>query len=340
MSRASSLQIRAQNEPSKWICLALVLLSSSFFALFTFNWEYDFSYKALNPRLWQYFLAIFSGGALGVAGLMLQKLTKNPLADISLLGIGSLNIIAISVFIFLNFDGEKASLPFLKAVLPIISLLASLLGTTIVYLLTKKKKSTQSLVISGIAFQFLCEAISVTILNFISNDQDSSRQIFVEISNYSYGKLPDIATVSLFPEWRITTIVSFLLIAVIAIAIWVFRRDLELMEIGEDYAISQGIKVKKLRLILFGAIALLAGIESALVGTISLLGIIAPHISKFLFGNKASSNVIASFIVGALLVVLATFFSVNLAQNIPIGIFSTAIITPIFLFLLLKNKNL
>ncbi|WP_238530700.1 iron ABC transporter permease [Mycoplasma wenyonii] len=285
-------------------------------------------------------MAIFSGGALGVAGLMLQKLTKNPLADISLLGIGSLNIIAISIFIYLSFDGEKTSLPFLKAVLPIISLLASLAGTAIVYWLTKKKKTSKSFVISGIAFQFLCEAISVSILSFIKSNKENAQQIFVEISNYSYGKFPNISEVSLFPEWRITTIVSFLLIAVIAIAIWVFRRELELMEIGEDYATSQGIQVKKLRIILFTAIALLAGIESALVGTISLLGIIAPHISKFLFGNKASSNVIASFIIGALLVVLATFFSVNLSQNVPIGIFSTALITPIFLFLLLKNKNL
>ncbi|AHC39857.1 ABC transporter [Mycoplasma ovis str. Michigan] len=340
MSRAGALQIRAQNELSKWICLVLVLLSASFFTLFTFNWKYDFSYKALNPRLWQYFLAIFSGGALGVSGLMLQKLTKNPLADISLLGIGSLNIIAISIFIFLNFDGEKSSLPFLKAVLPIISLFASIFGTAIVYWLSKKKKSSKSFVISGIVFQFLCEAISVAILSFITQNKDNSQQISVEISNYSYGKLPDISNISIFPEWRISTIVSFLLIAIISITIWIFRRELELMEIGEDYATSQGIKVHRLRIMLFGAIALLAGIESALVGTISLLGIIAPHISIFLFGNKASSNVIASFIIGALLVVLATFLSVNLAQNVPIGIFSTAIITPIFLVLLLKNKNL
>ncbi|AFO51691.1 hemin transport system permease [Candidatus Mycoplasma haematolamae str. Purdue] len=339
MVGAKALQLRAKNEPSKWICLGIVCLSASFFTLCTFNGSYDFSHRVTNPRLWQYFLAIFSGGALGIAGLLLQKLTRNPLADVSLLGIGSLNIIAISIYIYLTFDGEQASLPPLKVVLPLISLTASIIGTSIVYYLSKNKKSTQAIVVSGISFQFLCEAISVAILGFVKSNPDTTAQISNEISNYSYGKMPDLGTVSVFPEWRISTIISFVLIGAIAGVVWLFRRELELMEIGKDYALSQGIDVDKLKKVLFALIAVLAGIESALVGTISLLGIIAPHIARFLFGNKASSNVVVSFICGALLVVCATFLSINLGQNIPIGILSTALITPIFLVLILRGQR-
>ncbi|ADX97914.1 iron ABC transporter permease [Mycoplasma suis] len=335
-----ALQMRALSEPSKWISLLIVFISATFFTLFTFDGRYDFSYRISNPRLWQYFLAMFSGGALGVAGLLLQKLTKNPLADISLLGIGSLNIIAISLYIFFQFDGEKASVPSLKVILPFISLAASLIGTCLIYFLSKNKKNTQSFVISGISFQFFCEAISVAILSFVNSDRDQASQISREIANYSYGRIPDLQDISAFPHWRIVTIISFILITITVGLVWLFRRELEIIELGDDYAISQGIQIEKLKKMFFVVIAVLAGLESALIGTISLLGIIAPHIAKFIFGNKASSNVLVSFICGALLVVLATFLSVNYGQNIPIGVLSTAIITPIFLFLILKQRGI
>ncbi|CCE66647.1 iron ABC transporter permease [Candidatus Mycoplasma haematominutum] len=340
MNKVNALQLSYQSAPTKWISLGILSCSATFFMLFSLNGQYDFSYQAINPRLWQYFLAVFSGGALGVAGLLLQKLTKNPLADISLLGIGSLNIIAISLFIYFHFDGEKTSLPQLKVLLPIISLASSIIGTAIVYRLSSKRKSAQSFVISGISFQFFCEAISIAILQFSNkSDKNNSTQLSAEISAYSYGKLPNLGVTSLFPEWRISTILSFVLIAIVSGVVWLYRRELELLEIGNDYAASQGINVVGLKKLLFGLISILAGLESALVGTISLLGIIAPHLARFIFGNKASSNVIVSFICGALLVVLATFISINLDQNIPIGILSTAIITPIFLFLVIKHSR-
>ncbi|WP_043896190.1 iron ABC transporter permease [Mycoplasma parvum] len=341
MSVNRALQLRTLSEPSKWISLLIVCCSATFFTLFTFNGYYDFNiHRISNLRLWQYFLATFSGGALGVAGLLLQKLTKNPLADISLLGIGSLNIIAISFYIFVTFDGEKASVPILKLILPFVSLLASIFGTSLIYFLSKNKKNTQSFVISGIAFQFFCEAISVAILSVVTNNKDNASLISKEIANYSYGRLPNLEEITALPHWRIVTIISFVLIAFIVGLVWLFRRELEIIELGDDYAISQGIQIKKVKKMFFVIIALLAGIESSLIGTISLLGIIAPHIAKFIFGNKASSNVLVSFICGALLVVSATFFSVNFGGDIPIGILSTAIITPIFLFLILRQKSI
>jgi len=85
-------------------------------------------------------------------------------------------------------------------------------------------------------------------------------------------------------------------------------------------------------------VALLAGAASATLGTVALLGIIAPSIARLLFKNKMWQMSLASFFIGGIMVALAAFVSLNFEVGLPVGILSTAIVIPYFLFLMVKEK--
>lgn len=120
--------------------------------------------------------------------------------------------------------------------------------------------------------------------------------------------------------------------------IYFLRKKIDIIEINENLAKSYGIRVEFVKFLLYFLVAVLAGIEAALIGTIALLGILASSIAKFLFGNKTGINVFATFLIGATLVLFASFISVNLATDIPIGYLSTAIITPYFIYMIVKKN--
>ena len=89
---------------------------------------------------------------------------------------------------------------------------------------------------------------------------------------------------------------------------------------------------------MFMLVAILAGVEATILGTVALLGIIAPSIARLMFKNKFTSMSIASFIIGGILVMLASFISTNLGTGLPPGILSTAIAAPYFIFLIVRGK--
>lgn len=304
---------------------------------------FDFSLQIFNNRIWQYLIAIFGGGALGVAGLLLQKTTRNNLADVSILGIGSLNIIFISLYIFsYSTTSGIRNQELIRQTLPLITIASSILGTGIIYTLTKiGDNNSDKFIIVGIALQFLFEAISIAIINPSTSAAPRSVINFTiaQITNFTLGKFPDINFLATTIEWQSVTIISCITIGVLIAIVYFLRKKIDIIEVNEKLAISYGIRVELLKFVLYGLIALLAGIEAAMLGTVALLGILAPNIAKPIFGNKTGTNVFASFLIGGLLVMLATFVSVNLATNVPIGFLSTAIITPYFIFMILKRKK-
>ncbi|AEW45755.1 Ferrichrome ABC transporter permease protein [Mycoplasma haemocanis str. Illinois] len=328
-----------RDDPSKLISLFIVFACVSFLMISTFQWRYDFSSNIGTIRIWQYLLAFFSGGALGVAGLLLQKLTKNDLADISILGVGSLNLIFIILFILGTYDGTHDGSAKLRSYLPLISIASSILGTSLIYNLSKNN-NCEKFTIIGIAFQFIFEAVSVVLSNpKIVEDKDNQARINYEIQNFTYGRFPNVSELSKLFIWRTMTILFCIAIFFIISAVYFFRKEIDLLEMNEELAKFYGVKIKRLKLFLYLSISLLVGIESAMVGTVALLGIVSASFSRLIFGNRATINIPSSFMVGGILVLLASFISINLNQNIPIGFLSTTLIAPAFLYLLFNRRQ-
>ena len=302
---------------------------------------------ALQKSTMQVILAFVGGGALGLAGALLQKVTKNRLAEVSILGIGSLNILFI--YIYATSLKEKAfGNTVWAALMPVFLIFVSIIGTLFVWMVSRSKKANKNtFVIVGIAMQLLVEALSVIIVNPTKLTKSSGsgghssegKIIWGKIKGYTLGDIRnDIGNdkANATPWWLILLVIA--LVLVVFVTIFFIRRKIDTYETSEELAISTGINVKRLRLVIYLLVAVLAGGASAILGTVALLGIIAPSIARMLFKNRMWQMALASFFIGGIMVAAASFVSLNLELGLPVGILSTAIVIPYFIFLMVKEK--
>ena len=290
-------------------------------------------------RIMQILICVFGGGSLAVAGLLLQKVTKNRLAEVSILGIGSINILFIYIYFkWIGNDIFKNSLA--NYLMPIFLIAFSIFGTFIIWAITKSKKANKNtFVIVGIAIQLLAEAISVVVVNPIKliNGTTEEKASWGKIKSYTLGNVRSNPNLESNIQWWLI-ISAIVLIAIIIGVIFILRRKIDTFESSEELATTSGINTKRLRFTIFMLVAILAGIASSIIGSIALLGIIAPSIARLLFKNKTKTLILSTFIIGGLMVMIASWISMNVQIDLPVGILSTAIVVPYFIFLIVREK--
>lgn len=349
---------------SKWLSLVIIIITISFLILtfiisngFTFFDEWTTSSSnsilteqnsssgpgPLQKNLVQILIALFGGGALGVAGALLQKVTKNRLAEVSILGIGSLNILFIYGYALLL--PEQAFGNGIWAILmPIFLIIVSVFGTLIIWAITRSKMAHKNtFVIVGIALQLFVEALSVVIVNpslLIKGLAGSNeRRIWDKINGYTLGQIRneiDNPLSNPVSWWLIGLSIGIILLVFVALLF--LRKKIDTMETSEKMAITTGINVKRLKLVMYLLVALLAGVAAAILGSVALLGIIAPSLARLLFKNKAWSLMVGSFLIGGIMVLFASFLAIQLQLDVAVGILATAITIPYFLFLMIKEQ--
>lgn len=302
----------------------------------------------LQMHTMQVLIAFFGGGALGVAGALLQKVTKNRLAEVSILGIGSINIFFIYIYAVVLKDQAYGNTIWAH-LMPIFLITVSVIGTLIVWAISRSKKANKNtFVIVGIALQLLVEALSVLVVNpkELTKGGDAKSegaQVWSRIQGYTLGKIRSnienpYSNVDTNPvPWWLMFLVIGLVVGVLVL-IFFLRRRIDTYETSEEMATSTGINIKALRLIIYILVAVLAGAASAVLGTVALLGIIAPSIARMLFKNKMMPIAIASFLIGGLMVALASWISLQLEFGIQVGILATAIVVPYFIYQMIREK--
>lgn len=321
------------------IAICFVFLTLAIYFDTTNGFEGSINQFNFNIRGPKTLMAFFSGGAIAVAGLLLQKVTRNHLADTSVLGIGSLNIILMTVYLILIKDKTSSYLNPEMRILPLVMFLSSIFGTSIVYTLSKLgKANNEKFIIIGIALNFLFEAISVVLINPANNslfsNQDKNLMIaFENIKNYTLGIIPNSQYIDLS-----LVISCSVLIALTLIPIWFLRKKIDLYETSAALASTTGINIERLKISIYLLVALLSGLEIVLVGYIALLGVIGASVARQLFGNRTGITMFAAFLIGATLVCFALLISVNFNTQVPVGFLSTTIITPYFMYLIVRGK--
>ena len=321
------------------IAICFVFLTLAIYFDTTNGFEVSINQFNFNIRGPKTLMAFFSGGAIAVAGLLLQKVTRNHLADTSVLGIGSLNIILMTVYLILIKDKTSSYLNPEMRILPLVMFLSSIFGTSIVYTLSKLgRANNEKFIIIGIALNFLFEAISVVLINPANNslfsNQDKNLMIaFENIKNYTLGIIPNSQYIDLS-----LVISCSVLIALTLIPIWFLRKKIDLYETSAALASTTGINIERLKISIYLLVALLAGLEIVLVGYIALLGVIGASVARQLFGNRTGITMFAAFLIGATLVCFALLISVNFNTQVPVGFLSTTIITPYFMYLIVRGK--
>ncbi|MGP7817311.1 FecCD family ABC transporter permease [Niallia sp. 01092] len=284
------------------------------------NGEYAFVIETLRlPRMVLSFLA---GICLAVSGLILQGVVRNPLASPDIIGITSGSAVAAVAFITYFPEVNIKLLPF-------IAIVGAGVACLLIYILAWKKGVTPiRLVLIGIGVQVTMGAI-ITMLMVLSPTYSTS-EAYIWLTGSVYGA-----------NWNnVYSMLPWVLIFVPLSLI--MSRKVNVLELGDDLALSLGSKVQLTRFGLIGISVALAGAAVAFAGGIGFVGLIAPHIARKLVGRSFGSLVPVSALIGGIIVVLADIVSRTafLPLDLPAGVFVSGMGAPFFIYLLYKNRNM
>jgi iron complex transport system permease protein len=288
-------------------------------------------YIILSYRIPKALTAILAGIGLSVSGLLMQTLFRNPLAGPYVLGISSGASLGVAILVLgsaaLGFEASTLSSSSWSLIMA--SSLGSLAVLFTVLILAKRMQNTMSILIIGLMFGSLTSAL-VSILAFFSSAEQLQQFIF-----WSFGSLGN-------RSWNEIGILS-VFVAIGLILILFILKDMNSLLLGENYATSLGVSIKKTRLILIIATSLLAGSITAFVGPIAFIGLAVPHISRILFKSSQQQIILlASLLIGATIMLIAdTIAQLPTSEYaLPISAITTLFGAPIVIFLLLKYKNI
>ena len=278
----------------------------------------------LKLRLPRALLVLLTGIMLGGSGAVFQLFFRNPLAEPGIMGISSgatLGAVIASVFGF-------AAGSFISP-MNIVAFIGALVAGGVVTLLAigkSRRESTVMLLLCGTALGTFYSSISSVVLLTCNKELHS---IYTWILGSFNGRGWNELSFLVFPA-----LISLVLIFKISPA-------LDLLSGGEKTAMSLGVEVDKLRILVLVAGALCVSCAVCAGGTISFVGLIAPHVVRKLFGAKAKVLIPFSMIFGAILLLLAdTLARILIAPSeLPAGVITSILGAPFFLSLCIKSKD-
>ncbi|KKK08319.1 MULTISPECIES: FecCD family ABC transporter permease [Bacillus] len=278
-------------------------------------------------RLPRMVIALLVGASIAVSGAIWQGVSQNGLADPGILGVNAGAGFAVVLFIF-AFQGSMSNLgDFTIFVLPLFAFAGAAFAAFLIYVLAWKKGITPvRLILTGIGINAAFSAAIVVIqLKMSPNDFN---QAIVWLSGSIWGS-----------SWTyVLSVVPWMLIFLVLAM--VRARYLNIMNLGDQISYGLGISVHKERSFLMLIAVALAGASVAVAGSISFLGLAAPHLARKLVGPKHQGMIPASAMIGALLLLLAdTLGRVILAPSeVPVGLVVSALGAPYFIYLLMKTN--
>ncbi len=263
--------------------------------------------------------AAIVGSCFAVSGALMQGMTRNPLADSGLLGLnaGAAFMLALC---FAFFPGLSYSYVI------VFSFLGAALGAGIVYgvgSLSENGLTPIRLVLAGAAVSALLGALSEGIALYFEIGQDLAFWYAGGVSGTTWGQLKVVT------PW-----LCIALLGAIALS-----RSITILSLGEEVAIGLGERMGRVKLLSAVIILVLAGAAVSVVGAVSFVGLIVPHLARRLVGHDYRWIIPASAMLGALLVVLADLTAriINPPYETPIGALIALLGVPFFLYLARKG---
>jgi len=274
----------------------------------------------LYLRLSRIFLAILTGAGLAVSGIALQAILRNPLAEPYLLGTSSGAGLGAVLAIIIGLQ---------SIYLPLAAFLGAALTIILVYNLARQgnKVPVQSLILSGVIVSITLSGIVVFLISFSGNEALHG------VMWWLWGSLQVY-------DFKLLFIISFLVILGILL-IFIFSQDLNAISIGEEEATHLGINTETIKKILFFTTSFITAGLVCICGIIGFVGLIIPHIMRFIFGANHRILIPTTCLAGAIFMILCDMFSRALFSplEIPIGVITAIIGTPVFIILLkMKQK--
>lgn len=272
------------------------------------------------PRVLFAFLA---GAGLAMSGMAFQALFRNPLATPFTLGVSS--GAAFGAAIAINI-GMNISI-FTITGTSIFAFLGALLSIIIVYLLSRigPTFTTATMLLAGVAINFFFSSF-ILFLQYISDFTHSFR-----IIRWLMGELGIIGYDAVF------SITPFIIGG--CAVLYFLKNELNLLTVGEDIAISRGVKIDTVKKVIFLVTSLMVGGIVSICGPIGFVGIMVPHICRLLIGAHHDYLIPAVFLFGGCFLVLCDTLARTIISpaEIPVGVITALLGGPFFLWLLIRG---
>lgn len=288
-------------------------------------------YILIDYRLPKAITAMAAGGGLAVSGLLMQTLFRNPLAGPFVLGLSSGASLGVAILILGagTIGGFAGGILLSEWSLVIASALGSFLVMLAVLAVTFKIKDTMAILIIGLMFGSVTAAV-VAVLSYFSNAEQLQQYIF-----WSFGSLGN-------QSWN--GVFILILCCVIGVLLSIFSsKSLNALLLGENYAKSMGLHIKRTTFIIIIATSILAGSITAFAGPIAFVGLAVPHLTRQFFTTSNHSILLpAVLICGSLLLLICdTIAQLPFSEyTLPINAVTSLIGAPVVIWLLVRKRKL
>lgn len=285
-----------------------------------------------NFRLPKTLTSMLAGSALAISGLQMQTLFRNPLAGPFILGISSGAGLGVALVIFLGFWlGGFIEMTGIERSWLLVSAagLGSFIVLSIVLIASFRIRSGISLLIIGLMFGSAVSAL-ISILQYFSQAENIQAYViwsFGSLGSLSWGELNVMA-----PVISLSLLFSFML-----------SKPLNALLLGENYAESLGLNLKRARMLIIINTSLLAGTVTAFCGPIAFVGLAVPHIARMLFntGNHLLLTPLVILLGSILLIIFDMIAQLpGMQETLPINAVTSLFGGPFVIWLILKKSNL
>lgn len=269
--------------------------------------------------------AVILGGALGLAGYLLQTFFHNPIAGPFVLGIssGAKMMVALLLVFFLERMKRISSWTMIVA-----AFAGAMLAMGVVLIISRRIESMSALVVSGIMIGYICSAITELVITFASDAQ------IVNLHNWSRGSFSGIT-------WDNVRIMAEI-IAVTSVIVFGLAKPLSAYQLGEAYARNLGVNIRLLRVALVTLSSILSACIVAFAGPISFVGIAVPHLVKRLLGSTRPIFMIpACFLGGSIFCLFCDLLARTLCAPTELSISTVTAIfgAPVVLWVMMKRNK-
>lgn len=273
-------------------------------------------YKMRLPRN---ILAVLIGANLAVSGVLLQSVMKNPLADPGITGVSSGASVAAIIILLL--------MPQLSGALPLFAFVGGAIACALVFIMAwKNGLRPERIVLAGVAINTILGGF-ISLLSTLFSDRIQSAILWLNGS---------LAT----KTW--SHVDMLFLYSLIGLGLSLFLiRSANVLQLGDESAKNLGFNVSRTRLVISAVAVFLAAISTAVVGIISFIGLIVPHIARLLMGSDHKYTIPFSMVLGAIVLLIADTLARTIGGSIeiPVGVITSIVGGPFFLYLLRKRGN-
>ena len=286
----------------------------------------------MKSRLPQSLTAMMAGAGLGVSGLLMQTVFRNPLAGPSVLGISSGASLGVACVVLLSGSIGGVALSKLGVIGEVTITLSAIIGSLLIMALiafvAQKVRGNVTLLIMGVMIGYIANAI-IGVLKFFSAEED--------IRAYVIWGLGSFSRVSGGQTW-----VFIVLMLIILPSAFFLIKTLNLLLLGDSYARNLGLNIKRARLLVIGCSGILVAVVTAYCGPIVFLGLAVPHICRGLFHTSNHATILpASLLGGASLALLCNLIArlPGFEGALPVNSVTALVGAPVVMWVLFNKRR-